>query len=134
MPEIIELSLGDYQLVLENLALFSEIGFDIEDFSDNSITVRAVPAEVPRLDIEAFVRGFIEELESEKDTGDRRRAIAASAACHQAKRAGDALTDDDMRRIIEGVFGGEHELRCPHGRPFVHKISRNDLERIFKRS
>lgn len=134
MPEVVELSLGDYQLVLDNLSLFSEIGFDMEDFSDKSIMVRAVPAHVRKLDVEAFVTGFIEELNLEKGTGDGSRAIAASAACHQAKRAGDTLTGDDMKRLIEGVFGGDHELRCPHGRPFVHKISRDDLERIFKRS
>ncbi len=134
MPEVIELPLGDYQLVLDNLSLFSEIGFDMEDFSDKSIMVRAVPAHVKRLDIEAFVIGFIEELNLEKGNVDRRRAIVASAACHQAKRAGDTLTGDDMKRLIEGVFSGDHELRCPHGRPFVHKISRDDLERIFKRS
>lgn len=134
VPEMLELPPGDYQLVLDNLSIFSEIGFDIEDFSDNSITVRAVPVKSGKLDIRGFIRGFIEELQAEQDTTDMRRAIAASAACHLAKRAGDSLSSDDMQRIARGVFHGGHELRCPHGRPFVHRITRNDLERIFKRS
>lgn len=134
VPEIIELPPGDYRLLLDYLSVFLETGFDIEDFSDNSITVRTVPVHAGRLNIKEFIFGFLEELLQEKGTTEIRHIIAASAACHQAKRAGDTLSADDMQRIVRGAFSGEYELRCPHGRPFVHRITRGDLERIFKRS
>ncbi|MFA5519461.1 MAG: DNA mismatch repair protein MutL, partial [Spirochaetota bacterium] len=74
-----------------------------------------------------------ESAGEDKNFEDLNRKVASSLACHSSKRAGDKLSDSDMRKLVSEIFEGEMELRCPHGRPFLHKIRKNDFERIFKR-
>jgi DNA mismatch repair ATPase MutL len=58
--------------------------------------------------------------------------VAASAACHSARRSGDGISRDEAIKILDRSFPAA-ELRCPHGRPFVHTLKKDDIERIFKR-
>jgi DNA mismatch repair protein MutL len=60
--------------------------------------------------------------------------IFEKVACHSAKRSHDDLTEDDIMLIIRASLSGMHDLRCPHGRPYVYRIEKKDLERIFKRT
>ena len=132
-PVMMELPVDEFHVILDNAELFSEIGFDIEEFSDNTITIRSVPALVGRLNEKEFIREVVDSIKQERQVAGRQKVIAASAACHSAKRAGDSLSSSDISGIVDRVFSGEHELRCPHGRPFAHVIKKEDLERIFKR-
>jgi DNA mismatch repair protein MutL len=133
-PEILELSVQDHALVLENIEKFSEIGFDIDDFSDTSITIRAVPGAVREADISGIFGDFFASLGDGRDPGGITDKIAAAAACRAAKRAGDRLTDGDIDAIVDAVFRDGVVRRCPHGRPFVYRLNRQDIERMFKRS
>jgi DNA mismatch repair protein MutL len=59
--------------------------------------------------------------------------MAKSAACHSAKRSGDYLGENDLKHLVREVFSGDHEMRCPHGRPFIYTMSKSDFERMFSR-
>ncbi len=132
-PVMAELSMDDCSLVTENLELFSEIGFDMDLFSDNTITIRSVPAVLGKVDEKAFLSEAVDCIREDRRSDRIYDSIAATAACHSANRAGDLLTDMEAELLTEKVFSGKHELRCPHGRPFVHIIKKTDLEKIFKR-
>ena len=132
-PVVIELSRSDYSTALEIADIFKEFGFDVDDFSDSSIVVRSVPALAGRDETENIVRYIIESINEDRGCGDLKTKIASSLACHSAKRAGDSLSDSDMRDLVAEIFEGKIELRCPHGRPFLHTIDKSDFERIFKR-
>ncbi len=132
-PVVIELSRSDYTIALEMKELLKDFGFDVDDFSDSSIVVRSVPVVTGRDATEEVVRTIIESAGEDKNFEDLNRKVASSLACHSSKRAGDKLSDSDMRKLVSEIFEGEMELRCPHGRPFLHKIRKNDFERIFKR-
>ena len=134
-PAVIELPVDEYLFILENIQEFSKIGFDLADFSDNTITISAVPEITGNIDVSGFMHEFSEAMKNDNDKSmDIRKAISASAACHSAKRAGDKLNSDEMSYVIKEAMSGDHDRRCPHGRPFVYTINKNDLERIFKRS
>ena len=132
-PVIIELSKSDYIIALETKELLKDFGFDVDDFSDSSIVVRSVPVVTGRDETEEAVRAIIESIGEDKNFEDLNRKVASSLACHSSKRAGDKLSDSDMRKLVSEIFEGEMELRCPHGRPFLHNIKKSDFERIFKR-
>jgi DNA mismatch repair protein MutL len=132
-PLTLELSIEDHALVLENIENFSEIGFDIEDFSDNTIKISAVPEVAREADISGIVADFISSTHDARGTAGIADRMAMAVACHAAKRAGDVLSPGDIDRLIRTALADGSELRCPHGRPFVYKIGREDLERIFKR-
>lgn len=132
-PRIMELSVEDHALVMENIDIFSENGFDIEDFSDNSIKLSSVPEVARNADAADLVNDFLESVRGEYRVSDVRERIAATVACHAAKRAGDRLTYNDMETLVAELFGKERQLVCPHGRPFVYKMEKGDIERMFKR-
>jgi DNA mismatch repair protein MutL len=132
-PLVIELSLEDHLLVLENIEKFSEIGFDIEDFSDNSIKITSVPDVARDAEISNIITEFIHSVHDEKGAGAGVDRVAAAVACHAAKRAGDRLSQSDAERLAGLVLNGGIELRCPHGRPYVYRIDKGDIERTFKR-
>lgn len=132
-PVVIELSRSDYTVALEMVDVLKDFGFDVDDFSDSSIVVRSVPVVTGRDETEEAVRSLIESISDDKSSEDLKRKVASSLACHSAKRAGDKLSDSDMKELVAQIFEDKMELRCPHGRPFLHKITKNDFERIFKR-
>ncbi len=132
-PRVMDLSLDEHALIMENIETFSEIGFDMEDFSDTSIKISAVPVLSREDDVADLFADFFETVSGGRDRDDVRRGIAASVACRSAKRAGDRLSFAEMERLAEQVFTGSRQLRCPHGRPFVYRIGRDEIERMFKR-
>jgi len=132
-PVQIELTAADFSIVIDNLDNFGCCGFEIEEFSDRSIVVRSVPAAAGNYKIEELIKNMIDNIRDEKDNNDLKERIISSLACHSAKRSGDSLSTSDIKTLTGAVFGGEFELRCPHGRPFLFTINKNDIERMFKR-
>lgn len=132
-PVVIELSRSEYAAALEMADVLKDFGFDVDDFSDSSIVVRSVPVVTGRDETEEAVRSILEAINEDKSSGDLKKKVASSLACHSAKRAGDKLSDSDMKKLVSEILEGKMELRCPHGRPFLHTINKNDFERIFKR-
>ncbi len=134
-PRVIELSMEDFGAITDSAAFLAEIGFDMDEFSENAVIIRSVPVLAAAFDIDAFFADLAESLRTggEGDLGMRER-VARRMACHSARRAGDALSGGEMELVVRKAFSGEYELRCPHGRPFVYRLGRSDMERMFKRS
>ena len=132
-PVTIELSIDEFKLVEENLEIFNETGFEIEEFSDYTIIVRSVPLIIGSDKIDELIKNMIDNIKDGIKSNDLSERFYSLMACHSAKRAGDRLSNSDMETLTRNVLNGNMELRCPHGRPFFFTINRNDLERIFKR-
>ena len=112
----------------DNLA---EFGFSIEPFGEKTFLVRAVPALLSGKDWAGMVR---ELLDSGGDKGDWREKIAISMACHSAVKAGQVLTDDEMRELVRQLEQIAIPHTCPHGRPTMIHLSLGQLGREFGRS
>jgi DNA mismatch repair protein MutL len=133
-PQVIDLSIEDYQIFLEKKDYFNDTLFDMDIFSDNSIVVRGIPAIVKDMDIEGFISDCLESLKKDEDhILDVKKTIAEKAACHSARRSGDSLTVKDANLIASRVLNGDYGLRCPHGRPYIYRLEKKDLEKVFKR-
>jgi DNA mismatch repair protein MutL len=132
-PVSIDLSIDDYKLVTDNLEIFNETGFEIEEFSDYTVIVRSAPVIAGSYKIDELIKNMIDNLKDGIKSNDLVERFYSLVACHSAKRAGDKLSRADMETLTRKVLDGEIELRCPHGRPFFFTINQNDLERIFKR-
>ncbi|PKL18849.1 MAG: hypothetical protein CVV49_03590 [Spirochaetae bacterium HGW-Spirochaetae-5] len=132
-PVSIDLSIDDYRLVTDNLEIFSETGFEIEEFSDYTVIVRSAPVIAGSYKIDELIKNMIDNIKEGLKSNDLVERFYSLVACHSAKRAGDKLSRTDMETLTRKVLDGEIELRCPHGRPFFFTINQTDLERIFKR-
>ena len=118
------------KLHYEDLA---EFGFSIEPFGDRTYLVRAVPALLQNKDWAGTVRELLASLLG-RDKSDWWETIAISIACHSAVRAGQALTDDEMRELILQLESAKLPNTCPHGRPTMIHLSLRQLKREFGRS
>jgi len=110
----------------------AEFGFAIEPFGDRTYLVRTVPHLLSNGDWVAAMR---ELLDSGEDKGDWMEKIAISIACHSgAVRAGQILTDDEMRELVRQLEQVATPHTCPHGRPTMINLSSGQLRREFGRS
>ncbi|MBE9482418.1 MAG: DNA mismatch repair endonuclease MutL [Chloroflexi bacterium] len=111
----------------------AEFGFSIEPFGDRTYLVRAVPLLLHNKDWAGTVRELLASL-SGGNKSDWWETIAISIACHSAVRAGQALTDDEMRELIRQMEQTPIPNTCPHGRPTMLRISSGQLTKEFGRS
>jgi len=113
----------------ENLA---EFGFSIEPFGDRTYLVRAVPALLHDKDWVGVVRELLDSL-SGGDRDNWAENVAISIACHSAVRAGQTLTDDEMRELVRQLEQTANPRTCPHGRPTMIHLTFGQLRKEFGR-
>ena len=111
----------------------AEFGFSIEPFGDRTYLVRAVPALLYQKDWAGMVRELLDASPGGEKV-DWTEQVAISLACHSAVRAGQTLTDDEMRELVRQLEQANMPHTCPHGRPTMIHLSSGQLEREFGRS
>ena len=132
IPQKIEVTAVEKSIISENQEIFSEFGFDIDQFSDNEMLLRAVPAFDFREDVKNVLQKLLEDLKNENEIKDLRENIIISMSCKGAVKAGQRLDMGEMRNMVRRL----HEVgkyTCPHGRPIIVKLTKNDLDKMFGR-
>jgi DNA mismatch repair protein MutL len=112
------------------------LGFSIEPFGDGTWLLRGVPAALHARsggDPGRALEGALAELGAGGGGEDALERLAALLACHNAIRAGQVLSDPEMRALIRQLEMVESPGHCAHGRPTMIHISQHDLERQFSR-
>ena len=136
IPEVVDLPPDQLQAVLENLALLSELGLEIEGFGEGSLLVRGVPALLGTPDPVSLVRDLAEELAElggSRVLEDRISHVLATVACHGSVRAGRRLNDAEMNALLREMEVTPHSGQCNHGRPTWIRLSLADVEKLFGR-
>lgn len=134
VPYIISLTPSENTFFEENLSVIRDMGFDIEPFGINAYRVCEVPADLKDMDLKGFfdeilgdIAGFksvkMEELLKDK---------LAMAACKHAVKGGMELTKQEADGLLEKMQG-DMGLKCPHGRPVAVKLTKYQIEKMFKR-
>lgn len=135
IPEVLDLSIEDFQLYDENRGVLQEAGFLIEDFGDRSISIREVPLFLGKVEAAPY---FHEILDNIKNLGkgnkeDVKYMKIATAACKASIKAYEKLTEVEMHHLIEELRHIEEPFTCPHGRPTLVKLTEKDLMKLFRR-
>jgi DNA mismatch repair protein MutL len=131
-----ELDPGTYGIVKELYTYLSKLGFAIKFLSKNFITIEGVPEDVKAGSEEKILIELIDEylLNQRGKKLDDRDNIAKSYSCKTAIKAGDKLSDSEMRLLIDQLFATSMPYVCPHGRPILVKISLDEFDRRFGRT
>ena len=129
-PVTFEVNPQQDEVLKSHYCSLAEFGFSIEPFGDRTYLVRAVPALLYNKDWTGMVREVSDSLSG----GDWAESIAISMACHSAVRAGQVLTDDEMRELIRQLEQVAIPHTCPHGRPTMIHLGSGQLIREFGRS
>ena len=132
LPLKLEVTQIEKNIIFENINIFNDFGFDIDEFSENEIVIRAVPAFDFRDSIENVFLQLLLDLKNEVEIKDLRENIIISMSCKGAVKAGQKLDMFEMQNMVRRI----HEVgkyTCPHGRPIIVKLSKNDLDKMFGR-
>ena len=132
LPLKLEVTQIEKNIIFENINIFNDFGFDIDEFSEKEILIRAVPAFDFRDSIENVFLQLLLDLENEVEIKDLRENIIISMSCKGAVKAGQKLDMFEMQNMVRRI----HEVgkyTCPHGRPIIVKLSKNDLDKMFGR-
>ena len=131
----VDLQQDQYSALLENLELLEEFGFEAEDFGAGCLMIRAIPSDIDT----GLVRETLEML-AEKllngagvDPASARDAMLHTMACKAAIKGGWKSDEAELKVLIEKVQSGEVQF-CPHGRPVKVKLSKYEIEKMFKRA
>ena len=132
IPEIVNLTNKEAEFVRNNIQLFKNAGFDIEEFGDNSYKINGVP------DIEykekisnkaIFMDTLDEMLTGERSNfKDVEERFIATVACKAAVKANMDLTKEEVDYLINNLLILKNPYTCPHGRPTTIKFDKNEFK------
>ncbi len=132
IPKKMEVTSIEKEIIFENIEIFNNFGFEIDEFYENEILIRAVPVFDFRESCENVFEKLLNDLKNEVEIKDLREKIIISMSCRGAVKAGQKLSFDEMQNMVRRI----HEVgkyTCPHGRPIIVKLTKNDLDKMFGR-
>ncbi|MFC1950003.1 DNA mismatch repair endonuclease MutL, partial [Chloroflexota bacterium] len=132
-PATLEVSPRQDEVLREYYENLSEFGFSIELFGDRTYLVRAIPLLLHQKDWAIALRELLDSLSAE-GSSDWREKLSISFACHGAVKAGQSMTDDEMRELLRQLEQTATPNTCPHGRPTIIRLSSSQLEKEFHRT
>lgn len=137
IPYTLTLNRREALLLAEHYSSFGQSGWEIEPFGGESFVVRAIPATLVKKHWEQILRDMIDELVNHSVSRRllvQQDHVTITNACKMAVKAGDPLTIEEMRSLLEQLAETENPYLCPHGRPIVVTISFKELDKQFKRT
>lgn len=135
-PITLQFDAASYEILKEMYSYLQKLGFQLKFSPRYYITIEGVPDDIKNGSEERILKEIIEEyktnqLEKKLEEKDN---IAKSYSCKTAIKAGDKLTESEMRLLIDQLFATSMPYVCPHGRPIVIKISLEEFDRRFGRT
>ncbi len=131
-PEILDFSLSSLQTIAEHRSFLLSLGFDLQEFGNNSVIVKTVPAIFGRIQMAELLPEIIEKLDSSR-INSIKEEIITRLACRSAVMAGEVLTNVEIESILKDLAKTKLPFTCPHGRPTMIKVNSEELERKFRR-
>jgi len=132
-PITIDFSPREEETMKASKDFLTEFGFTIDHFGNRSYLIRAVPALVARTNIIEIISALLDSLASKEGLDPWEERIAQSLACHGAIRAGQQLSNEEMRELLKQLEQTKQPRACPHGRPTMIHLSGRHLDKEFGR-
>ncbi len=122
--------------LLTNKVLLEELGFEIEEFGDNTILLRQIPMDLsPEQAVETAEALAADLLSGRRERKDSvRDEVLHTVACKAAIKAGWDNDPKELEALVKQVMANEDLKYCPHGRPICISLSKKQLEKQFRRA
>ena len=129
IPTILPLKPAEVELVKDNIEIFEKVGFQIEDFGNNTIKISGVPSIAYNLDSTTIFQDTLKELTSFSRTTKQEieNKFVATVACKAAVKAGMVLTFKEIDTLLQELWSLPNPYTCPHGRPTTIKYSKEEI-------
>ena len=134
VPIVISVTNAEQRLLEENREALESIGMVVEAFGERDVAVRTIPMILGEAQTKGFVRDVIAELQNGRDpTLEKKRTALLQTACKHAVKAGEELSEEQLRDLLVRMLEQKVTPTCPHGRPLVVSITHKELDKKFKR-
>lgn len=133
-PILMRLSGREMAILEDHLDALRETGYEVVPFGERDIQVRAVPMIFGQADPRPQILSILDTLSNLGGTPlEARREQILQAACKSAVKAGDALSDSEITQLLADMLATGAPPTCPHGRPVFKRLTRREIEKMFKR-
>ena len=135
MPEIINITANEFSVFTENEKAINELGYTAEPYGEREIIVREIPMEASDAVISETMFEILEMFSQNRKNVDEDLAskMLYRIACRGAIKANAALNFAEMERLVTDVLMLDHINTCPHGRPITIELTKDFIEKQFKR-
>ena len=135
LPDIITLSHKEMDIAKDNMQMFEQAGFTLEEFGENTIKLTGAPTVCIDIDTKELFLETLDEINTVARTAkqEKEEKFIATVACKAAVKANMALTSQEVENLMDKLLQLPNPFTCPHGRPTVIKMSKYDIERKFAR-
>ena len=137
LPVTLEVTQQQLGVLKIHSDIFKKLGFDLEEFGGNTILIRAVPSPLPTRIAAQTVTDLLDKLPEAPHTDVQIPEAMDNAlitlACKSAVKAGDTLDTKEMMNLIKELSEAKLPFNCPHSRPIIVEMGRDELERRFHR-
>lgn len=135
IPQIMEFTADECDIIAENEAIFMNLGFSLDLVGPQTFRLKEMPADVPTDEAEAIIREILMAYRNmhEPSARELRHHGLQIAACRAAIKAGEVLTMRQMQILLHELSETSMPYTCPHGRPCMIRFDVKDLDKMFKR-
>ncbi|AEG14916.1 DNA mismatch repair protein mutL [Desulfofundulus kuznetsovii DSM 6115] len=136
LPVNVFLTHREARLLEAHREFLASLGFVLDFFSQDTVVVRGLPPDFPPGEGESYLRdiiGYLDEPGRSPSREDLVHHLAAQAACRAAIKAGEGLSGEEARSLLEQLAAAGNPFTCPHGRPTIIHVSHQELAQRFKR-
>ncbi len=137
LPVTLEATAQQIAILKVHEDLFKKIGFELEEFGGNTILIRAIPSPLPTRTAAQAVSDLLDKLpeqpHTEVEIPEALDNALITLACRSAVKAGDTLDTKEMINLVRELSEAKLPFNCPHSRPIIIEMGRDELERRFHR-
>src|SRR3990167_7244312 len=134
-PKYIDFSILELEALKEHYSTIEKLGFNLEEFGRNQYKVNTIPELFIGQSISEVIKEIISNLQENKKAVETKKVkkTLSYLACRCAIKAGEYLTIEQRKNLLDKLALTKTEYTCPHGRPVKVEVSLKSLNKIFKR-
>ncbi len=133
IPFVFNVNEIEDDLIQNNLEVFSAFGFEIENFGQLTYKISSIPNILSDIKLQDFVDDILSNTTKISTTSESIKNFFATKACKAAVKGGQNLSKEEIEILLNQIFSTKTTLLCPHGRPICVKLTKYEVEKMFKR-
>jgi len=135
LPDVITLSHKEMDIARDNMDIFINAGFELEEFGENTIKLNGVPTVCYDLDTKELFLETLDEINTVARTAKQEieERFIETVACKAAVKAKMSLNVQEVESLMNELLKLPNPFTCPHGRPTAIKMDKKDIEKKFAR-
>ncbi|MFC1616005.1 DNA mismatch repair endonuclease MutL [Patescibacteria group bacterium] len=136
VPQQLELSYDEIQILKDQNDLFTKLGFEIEPFGGKTFVIQSVPSCLAKEDMHEIIKGVLDDIDQGKKANNmqgKQEEILTYFSCRSAIKFGQKLELPEMQALVNQLNKISRPFTCPHGRPTMVSLTLDELGRMFGR-